>query len=245
MNHPKTSDEVMRELNDRAKVQGRYLAASFSEIPRSPGSLLDRPDTAESNERIRKAQEYIARARGAQTAALLTEREHRYCADIKDCIVRVREFLLSTELADSPAPKDLFQFLAMLREIQGNLSNDVSFAATLLAKEYLSAKFDVTFDAAEKPQGAKGIDIDIQSPSGERIVAEIKTTVPYRDSDFGEQQRASFKKDFVKLAAATAMHKFLFVTDSRAYLALQKQKYLEQIPGVHVVNLITAEGFTG
>jgi hypothetical protein len=68
MNPSKTSDEVMRELNDRAKAQGRYLSTSFSEIPRSSGSLLDRPDTAESDERIRKVQEYIARAR-ATTAS--------------------------------------------------------------------------------------------------------------------------------------------------------------------------------
>ena len=40
----------------------------------------------------------------------------------------------------------LFQFLAMLRGIQGNVSNDVSFAATLLANEYLSAKFKITFE---------------------------------------------------------------------------------------------------
>jgi hypothetical protein len=112
-----------------------------------------------------------------------------------------------------------------------------------MAKEYLSAKFDVTFDAAEKPQGASGIDIDVLSGSGERIVAEIKTTVPYQVSDFGAQQAASFKKDFVKLAVATAMHKLLFVTDRRAYTALQKPKYVSQIPGVRVVNLITGEEF--
>lgn len=69
MNPVKTSDEVMRELNDRAKAQGRFLATSFSEIPRTSGSLLDRPDTAESDERIRKMQEYIARARNPQAAA--------------------------------------------------------------------------------------------------------------------------------------------------------------------------------
>lgn len=70
MNLSKTSDEVMQELNDRANAQGRYLATSFSEIPRTPGSLLDRPDTAESAERIRKVREYIVRARGAHEAAL-------------------------------------------------------------------------------------------------------------------------------------------------------------------------------
>jgi septal ring factor EnvC (AmiA/AmiB activator) len=70
MNRSKTSDEVMRELNDQAKAQGRYLAEQFSEIPRTPGSLLDRPDTAESDERLRKVQEYIAAARRGQGAAV-------------------------------------------------------------------------------------------------------------------------------------------------------------------------------
>jgi hypothetical protein len=175
---------------------------------------------------------------------MLTERERRYCTEIKARIAQAREFLLSDDLADLPEPKALFQFLAKLRQIQGNVSNDVSFAATLLAKQYLSAKFDVTFDAAEKPQGAPGIDIDVLTASGDRIVAEIKTTVPYQRSDFGAQQAASFKKDFVKLAGVTAMHRFLFVTDKGAFQALQKPKYLAQIPGVRVVNLITGEEFT-
>lgn len=69
MNPLKHSDEAMRELNDRAKAEGRYLVTSFSEIPRISRSLLDRPDTAESDERIRKVQDYIARAAGAQAAA--------------------------------------------------------------------------------------------------------------------------------------------------------------------------------
>jgi hypothetical protein len=174
---------------------------------------------------------------------MLTEREHRYCTEIKARIAQARAFLLADDLPECPEPKSLFQLLARLREIQGNVSNDVSFAATLLAKEYLSARFSITFDAAEKPQGAPGIDIDVVTSSGERIIAEIKTTVPYQLSDFGAQQAASFKKDFVKLAGATAMHKFLFVTDKRAYVALQKPKYLAQIPGVRVVNLITGEEF--
>ena len=46
------------------------------------------------------------------------------------------------------------------------MSNDVSFAATLLTKQYLFAKFGVTFDAAEKPQGAPGIDIDLKATDG-------------------------------------------------------------------------------
>jgi hypothetical protein len=174
---------------------------------------------------------------------MLTELEHRYCTEIRARIAQARAFLLSDDLADPPDPKALFHFLAKLREIQGNVSNDVSFAATLMAKAYLSAKFGVSFDAAEKPQGAPGIDIDVLTGSGERIVAEIKTTVPYQRSDFGAQQAASFKKDFVKLAGAAAMHKFLFVTDRGTYLALRKTKYVVQIPGVRVVNLLTGEEF--
>jgi hypothetical protein len=134
--------------------------------------------------------------------------------------------LLSNDLAEPPEPKAWVQFLAKLREIQGNVSNDVSFAATLMAKEYLSRKFGVTFDAAKKPQGPAGIDIDIPTNSGERVIGEIKTTVPYHRQDFGAEQAKNFKGDFVKLASTTAMHKFLFVTDTRAYIALQKPKYL-------------------
>ena len=144
---------------------------------------------------------------------------------------------MTADLSGTPHPVVLFEFLSSLRQIQGNLSNDVSFAATLLAKIYLQAKFSLTFDAAEKPQGAPGIDIDVKAPDGSRIVGEIKTTVPYQINDFGAQQAASFKKDFIKLAAADAKHKFLFVTDARAFEFLKKPKYLALIPGIRVVNL--------
>jgi hypothetical protein len=69
-------------------------------------------------------------------------------------------------------------------------------------------------------QGAPGIDIDVETSEGHRIVAEIKTTVPYKPSDFGGKQAESFKNDFAKLVEAEAAHKFLFVTDSRAFSAL-------------------------
>jgi len=154
---------------------------------------------------------------------------------------RMREFLNEKALVEPAEPAEWYAFLSALRQIQGNLSNDVSFIATLLAKRYLRSKFGVDFDAAEKPQGAPGIDIDVQTSDGHRIVAEIKTTVPYQASDFGAQQAASFKKDFVKLAASSATHKFLFVTDSRAFSALQKSKYTKLMPGVRIVHLATGQ----
>jgi hypothetical protein len=172
---------------------------------------------------------------------VLTEREKRYCAEIADRVSRMREFLNENALLEPPEPKDWHSFLSRLRKIQGNLSNDGSFIATLLAKQYLHSKFGVEFDAAEKPQGAPGIDIDVKSSEGHRIVAEIKTTVPYQVSDFGAQQAATFKKDFAKLVASEAKHKFLFVTDSGAFSALQKDKYIKLMPGVRIVHLATGQ----
>lgn len=175
---------------------------------------------------------------------MLTEKEKRYCSEIADRVSRIREFLYKNTLIEPPEPVQWHSFLSTLRKIQGNLSNDGSFIATLLAKQYLNTKFGVEFDAAEKPQGAPGIDIEVESSDGQRIVAEIKTTVPYQVSDFGAQQAASFKKDFAKLAASGAKHKFLFVTDSGVFLALQKGKYTKLMPGVRIVHLATGQEHT-
>ena len=172
---------------------------------------------------------------------MMTEREKRYCSEIADRVARMRKFLNENALLEPPEPTEWHSFLSRLRQIQGNLSNDGSFIATLLAKQYLSSRFGVEFDAAEKPQGAPGIDIDVASSDGQRIVAEIKTTVPYQVSDFGAQQAASFKKDFAKLAASEASHKFLFVTDAGAFSALQKAKYTKLMPGVRIVHLATGQ----
>jgi hypothetical protein len=83
-------------------------------------------------------------------------------------------------LGDPDSPTLWYEFFSELRDIQGNSSNDLSFVATLLAKRYLSQHFQISFCAAEKPQGAPGIDIDCRTPAGERIVGEIKTTKPYQ-----------------------------------------------------------------
>lgn len=174
---------------------------------------------------------------------MLTPGELRYCNELASRLERVRNHLNATPIHASQEPVALFNMLATFRELQGNLSNDVSFAATLLAKAYLYNKFGLTFDAAEKPQGAPGIDIDVNTPKGERVVGEIKTTVPYQANDFGAQQAKSFKADFAKLATVIAQHKFLFVTDSRSYKVLLKPKYLSQIPGVTIVNLTTGDEF--
>jgi hypothetical protein len=173
---------------------------------------------------------------------MLTDGEKQYCSDIADRVSRMREFLNRSTLAEPPEPTEWHLFLSTLRKIQGNLSNDGSFIATLLAKQYLCSKFNVDFDAAKKPQGAPGIDIDVETSEGQRIIAEIKTTVPYQTSDFGAQQAASFKKDFAKLSTE-ADYKFLFVTDSGTFTALQKAKYIKLMLGVRIVNLTTGQEY--
>jgi len=44
--------DIMRDMNDLAKAQGRTLGKAFWEIPPQPGSILDVPETAESRERV-------------------------------------------------------------------------------------------------------------------------------------------------------------------------------------------------
>jgi hypothetical protein len=98
---------------------------------------------------------------------------------------------------------------------------------------YLHEHFAITdFDAAAKAQGASGLDVDVYSPNGERIVAEIKTTVPYSGAknDLVVQQKTSFRKDFAKLNAAQATHTLLFVTDGSTFEQKGKADTLTRTP---------------
>lgn len=172
---------------------------------------------------------------------MLTEGERRFCAQIKERVDALRQYLEAHELPDPyQSIARWYEVLSGMKRIQGNANNDISFVAALLAKEYLKSRFpDVTFDAAEKPQGAAGLDIDVAVDADVRIVGEIKTTIPYRNTDFGAQQREAFEKDFSKLNRADAIHKFMFVTEQSTYDILCRPNYQSRIPEVEVVNLMT------
>ncbi len=121
----------------------------------------------------------------------------------------------------------------------------MSFAATLLAKQYLAKKHaGFTFDAAEKSQSAPGLDIDLRLTDGKRIVGEVKTVEPYQADDFGSQQRNSFEKDFAKLTKAVADNKYLFLTAPRAFEVVQA-KYRQQLVGTTFVCLTDGREFVG
>jgi hypothetical protein len=111
------------------------------------------------------------------------------------------------------------------------------FTACLLAKDYLIKILSIKpCDAALKPQGASGLDIDEQTTFGERIIAEIKTTEPYLTADFGASQKKGILDDIKKLQAARADHKFLFVTCPSSFDII-KHKYLHLLEGIKVVLL--------
>jgi hypothetical protein len=173
----------------------------------------------------------------------LTVRERDAIKGLLQRVAAVAQFLKENPLPPDPTAEALYHYLARLKEIQGNTDNGVSLVACLMAKQYLNRHLPmVPFDAAVKPQGASGLDIDERTVAGERVVGEVKTTTPYGATDLGAAQRASFEKDFAKLNAAPAAHRFFFVTDSRTF-DLMRRRYAARIPGVRVVLLPGGDSF--
>lgn len=110
-----------------------------------------------------------------------------------------------------------------------------------MAKAYLVTRFgESAFDAAEKAQGAPGLDIDV-TIGDKRIVGEIKTTKPYNGPDFGAQQKLMFEKDFAKLAAAEASLKFMFVTEPATFKILCRPSFRARLAGTTIVQLLSGE----
>jgi hypothetical protein len=88
------------------------------------------------------------------------------------------------------------------------------------------------------------MDIDARLPNGKSLVAEIKTTSPYKPNDLGAQQKAMFEKDFAKLANAEAEIKLFLLTEHATFDLMKKPKYRSQLSGVSVVLLTTGEELT-
>ena len=170
---------------------------------------------------------------------MYTERESEYRDRILSKLEKLREYLKGQSLDPDGSPAEWYHHLNHIKGILGNANNDVSFVGALLAKSYLSRRFgEIEIDVAEKAQGAPGLDIDL-IVGGKRIVGEIKTTTPYNGPDFGAQQRAMFEKDFAKLAAAEADHKFMFVTETATFDILCRPSFRAKLAGVTVVQLVS------
>ncbi len=171
--------------------------------------------------------------------------ERQYLESIRQRLDALKRHLNEESIPDLGAPiTDWYRYLLAMKEISGNASNGMSFVAGLMAKDYLARKLHMRpFDIAAKAQGAPGLDIDEQTLDGQRVIGEIKTTIPYMGNDLGAQQRTTFMKDFEKLRNAAADYKFFFLTDPKAF-RLMAGKYAAQIPSVTVVLLTTGEEHT-
>ena len=175
----------------------------------------------------------------------LTPKENDYLEGIFSRIELLQTFLDKNNKPDSSNLELLYAFLSKIKNIQGNFNNDISFIATLMAKYYLLDKYAVQdYDAAKKAQGAPGLDIDIFLPNGDQLVAEIKTTYPYKQNDLGANQKEKFNEDFEKLKRSTAKHKLFFLTERTTFELLRKPKYFSSPIGIQIVLLPSGEEFS-
>lgn len=175
---------------------------------------------------------------------MLSTNEQVKMQEIETRLLSLRDSLNHQIIPTLEDTKSWFSVLNKIKTIQGNFNNDVGFVATILAKNYLARKYGFSgFDASEKPQGAPGIDIDVILPDGTRLVAEIKTTSPYKGSDLGANQKSTFEADFLKLQNADARIKLFLVTESATYEIMKKSKYRNLLRNVEVVLLTTEESF--
>lgn len=155
----------------------------------------------------------------------------------------IRSFLEAKYIDESTGPLDFLEYLNSMKNIIGNINNDVGFAATLIVKQYLKDRFQIVdFDAAGKAQGAPGYDITAKTPGGSFVVGELKTTKPYQPG-FGAQQRTTILKDLARLASSTAEHRFMFVIDPETFQALCGRSFALKAPGVEIVNLVEQKTF--
>jgi hypothetical protein len=164
----------------------------------------------------------------------LTKNETGELSKIEKDIVALKDYLNQHDIKEEWISKDWHDFLKNVKTIIGHLYNKVSFTACLLAKEFLVKEHSgVDFDAAEKMQSAPGLDIDTRDSNNNRIIAEIKTTEPCKENDFGAQQKESIKKDLKKLKENEADHKYFFVTNKRS-LQIINEKYSDLTEGITV-----------
>ena len=164
--------------------------------------------------------------------------------EILSKVSTLRAFLNHEALAEPPETSSWFNYLATIRDTLGNLSNSLSFVATVMAKEYLAERFHLReFDAGAKPQGARGPDILVSTDSGETIRCEIKTNKPYQPG-FGAQQKEQVIKDLKTLSDSTARHKFMMVTDTDSFKALCRNNFAKYARGIEIINLQSKETFT-
>lgn len=167
-----------------------------------------------------------------------TNKENVKFTSIRDYIQSLRDFLNKNELPPDTDIEGLFTYLGQIKAITGNPANWQSFLSVMLAKKWLYQNFEIgNFDAGNKHENTPGLDIDVKTRDGQRIIGEVKATTPATNTNFGSNQLKKIHEDFAKLNEADAQHKFFFVTDARAYEYVTT-KYQHKIPDVTVILLM-------
>lgn len=168
---------------------------------------------------------------------MLQPNEQLFFNTMSDKKKAVQQFLRVNDYKTDASIQEQFRFWSELKRILGNFHNDISFLASMQAKSFLEERFgEIAEDMGSKAQGAPGLDIDITLHDGRRIIAEIKTTVPYAPG-FGAQQKTMIKKDLDKLRAADADYKFMMVTDEEAFNTLCSPAFVEKLKDIELVSL--------
>lgn len=169
----------------------------------------------------------------------LSYEEINYIENLSKKLDKVRIFLSDNLSSDFASASLIEQYEAVngFRRIIGNLDNDLSFLGCLLIKEFLNKRHSfLELNMALKPQGSPGLDVDETTSDGKRIIGELKTTYPYKESDLGANQKSNFIKDFEKLQKNEADYKYFFVTESKTF-EIVRSKYSQYLEGVNLVLL--------
>ena len=165
-----------------------------------------------------------------------TEGEANHLRDLVSMVERVRDYFAG-EAPRADDTRAWLSYLLVLKAIQGKLNYDISFLACLLAKEYLSSRFDsLDWDVTATSHGAVGLDVNVVTVGGVRIVGTVRTIIPHLRHDFDASQMAALRRDVARLTAVEASLKYVFLTDRRAY-ELLSGPYAPALAGVEVVLL--------
>ena len=118
---------------------------------------------------------------------VILDQEQKILNDISGKVEKLQEYLGNENF--SQYNQDMgywYSYITQIKRIIGNFDNDISFISCLMAKEFLCRRHSFkTFDVSAKSQSAPGLDVDEMTLDGHRVIAEIKATIPYKETDLG------------------------------------------------------------
>lgn len=168
---------------------------------------------------------------------LLSKKEEAEIDSIKNKLIEIKKILNTDSLDVSKCYNELLK----VKSVLGNYNNLISFLACIKAKEYFKSEgfIDESHEiVADKKQGANGLDFDFLSLKKDRIIGELKTTVPYKKHNFGAKQKESIAQDLKKLINSEAKFKFYFVTNDITFELISKLMLEKNLNNIKLINLM-------